>query len=64
MPRSVVFDTNILGPEDNAVLECALEGKAEFIVGGDGDLLGLKNFRGIEILRARQFLDVLAARPD
>lgn len=50
-------------PEDNAVLECAMEGQAEFIVSGDGDLLALKDFRGIQIVRARQFLDVLANRP-
>lgn len=49
-------------PEDNAVLECALEGKAEFVVSGDLDLLTLKKFRGIEIVRAREFLDVLAKR--
>jgi putative PIN family toxin of toxin-antitoxin system len=48
--------------EDNAVLECAIEGKAGFIVSGDKDLLDLKNFRGIEIVRAREFLAVLANR--
>ena len=49
-------------PDDNAVLECALEGKAQFIVSGDTDLLELKAFRGIEIVRAREFLDILANR--
>jgi uncharacterized protein len=44
-------------PEDNAVLECALEGKAEYVVSGDLDLLELKNFRGIKIVRAREFLE-------
>ncbi|MBI3851055.1 MAG: putative toxin-antitoxin system toxin component, PIN family [Verrucomicrobia bacterium] len=48
--------------EDNAVLESALEGKAEFVVSGDLDLLALKKFRGIEIVRAREFLDILAKR--
>jgi len=34
-------------PEDNAVLECALAGKAEFVISGDEDLLVLKGFRGV-----------------
>ena len=48
--------------EDNAVLETAIEGKAEFIVRGDDDLLSLKIFRGIQILRAIEFLAALANR--
>jgi len=46
-------------PYDNAVLECALEGNAKFVVSGDTDLLELKNFRGIEIVRASEFLTIL-----
>ncbi len=49
-------------PDDNAVLECAIEGNAEFIVTGDTDLLELKNFRGIQIVRASEFLTILANR--
>ncbi len=48
--------------EDNAVLEAAIEGKAEFIVTGDDDLLSLKNFREIQIVRASEFLAELARR--
>ena len=44
--------------EDNAVLETAIEGKAEFIVTGDDDLLSLKVFRGIKIIRAAEFLEL------
>jgi len=46
-------------PDDNAVLECAIEGKAAFIVSGDKDLLELKKFRGIEIVHASEFLTIL-----
>jgi putative PIN family toxin of toxin-antitoxin system len=35
--------------EDNAVLECAIEGRAEFVVSGNKDLLSLGTFRGIRI---------------
>jgi putative PIN family toxin of toxin-antitoxin system len=46
-------------PDDNAMLECAIEGNAKFVVSGDTDLLELKNFRGIEIVRASEFLTIL-----
>lgn len=47
-------------PEDNMVIECAIEGHAQYIVSGDNDLLVLKEFRGIQIVRASDFLKVLA----
>ena len=49
--------------EDNAVLECAIEGRAEFVVSGNKDLLSLGTFRGIRIFRASEFLGLLANRP-
>ena len=49
--------------EDNAVLECAIEGRAEFVVSGNKDLLSLRTFRGIRIVRASEFLGLLANRP-
>jgi putative PIN family toxin of toxin-antitoxin system len=47
-------------PEDNMVLECAIEGQAQYVVSGDNDLLVLREFRGIQIVRASEFLKVLA----
>ncbi len=47
-------------PDDNMVLECALVGHAQYIVSGDKDLLELKEFRGIRIVRAAEFLSLLA----
>ena len=43
-------------PEDNRVLECALEGGADLIVSGDKHLLSLKTFQDIPILTPTQFL--------
>lgn len=42
--------------KDNKVLECALETNPNFIVTGDTDLLVLKTFRGIPILKPKEFL--------
>jgi putative PIN family toxin of toxin-antitoxin system len=47
-------------PEDNAVLECAVEGRADAIITGDADLLSLHPFRGVDILRPTEFLRQLS----
>lgn len=44
---------------DNKILECALEGKAKFIISGDSHILELKNFRGISILSPSEFVKTL-----
>jgi putative PIN family toxin of toxin-antitoxin system len=43
-------------PKDNHIIACALEGKADFIVSGDKDLLSLKEYQGIVIERPIDFL--------
>jgi len=43
-------------PEDNKVLECALFGKADYIVTGDKHLLKLCKFNNIKILTPIEFL--------
>jgi putative PIN family toxin of toxin-antitoxin system len=50
-------------PDDNMVLECAIEGKAQYVVTGDKDLLVLKTFREIQIVRASDFLKVPTTSP-
>ena len=47
-------------PSDNKILECALEGKAQFIITNDRHLLELKEVRGIRILTPAEFLDAAA----
>ncbi len=45
---------------DNRILECALEGKVQYIVSGDKrHILPLKKFQGIEILSPADFLEIL-----
>ena len=43
-------------PEDNKFLECAMAGRAEYLVTGDQDLLELSSYRGIAILTVGEFL--------
>jgi uncharacterized protein len=70
--RAIVYEMSTIGdvvtttsrvkvisedPSDNAVLECALDGKADHIVSGDGHLLELGDYRGIEIIDPRRYAD-------
>ena len=41
---------------DNRIIECAFQGKAQYIVSGDRHLLSLKEYQGIRILSPIEFL--------
>lgn len=43
-------------PDDNRVLECAVESKAAFVVTGDSHLLDVVEFRGIQIVTPTVYL--------
>lgn len=43
--------------DDNKILECAKEGKVDYIITQDNHLLKLKSFEGIEILEPDKFLE-------
>jgi predicted nucleic acid-binding protein len=42
-------------PDDDAILACALEAGADYLVTGDVDLMELKIFKGIRIVTFREF---------
>jgi putative PIN family toxin of toxin-antitoxin system len=48
-------------PADNHILECAVEGKSEYLVTRDHHLLKLKSFRGAQMIKVADFLDVVRA---
>ena len=54
LPKPVCRD-----PDDDAVLACALAGQADLIVSGDDDLLVLKKFQGIPIVKPAEALRLL-----
>lgn len=49
-----VLDVVVTGESDNRFLECAVEGRADYLVSGDAHLL-------MKILTPRAFPDILAA---
>lgn len=45
--------------DDNKIIECAVEGNADYIVSQDNHLLKLKEFKDIKIVTPEDFLGVL-----
>ena len=50
-------------PDDDAVLECAIVGQAQYLVSGDRHLLALPKYQGIQIVKAAEFLTLLLGVP-
>lgn len=46
-------------PDDDAVLECAVVGQAQYLVSGDRHLLALGSYQGIRIISATEFLNAM-----
>jgi uncharacterized protein len=44
--------------KDDKFLACAYEAKADYLVTGDDDLLVLKEYKGIKIVKPRKFVDL------
>ena len=69
MQKIVSFSHLVIAPKlnikvcrdekDNKFLECAESVKADYLVTGDDDLLSLKEYKGILIVRTRRILELL-----
>ena len=46
-------------PSDNIFLSTAVEGKASFIISGDRHLLAVKKYQDVQIVKARDFFDLI-----
>jgi hypothetical protein len=49
-------------PDDDKYLVAALEGRAEYLVSGDSDLLALREYKGVNIVTAREFLRIIEGK--
>lgn len=50
-------------PKDDALVACAVEGRAAYLVSGDQDLLVLGEYEGIRVVTPRRFLEKLDTLP-
>ena len=57
--QAEIKPTVLADPDDDAVIACALGGKADYIVSGDDHLLRLKLHQGIPILTVHEILVIL-----
>jgi len=48
-------------PDDNKIIECAIEGEVDYIITQDKHLLKLKRFENIDIVTPKEFLDLFKA---
>jgi predicted nucleic acid-binding protein len=46
-------------PEDDKLLACAVEGRADYLVSGDKDLLVLQEYAGVQVISPAQFVKIL-----
>jgi len=44
---------------DNKILQCGFDGNVDFIITGDNDLLVLKEYKKIKILKPKEYLDIV-----
>jgi len=49
-------------PDDDVVVNTAIDGRADYIVSGDRHLRELKRFQGVRIVSPRAFLTILSKR--
>ena len=58
--KRFVVDTNVFhvcrDTRDDKFLDAAYAGKVDYLISGDHDLIVLREFEGIPILTARQYL--------
>ena len=45
-------------PDDDKFIECAVSLKASYIISGDKALLNVKEYMGIKVLKATEFLEI------
>ncbi|WP_420265241.1 putative toxin-antitoxin system toxin component, PIN family [Candidatus Magnetominusculus dajiuhuensis] len=49
-------------PADDKFLSCAIEGEADYIISGDVHLLTLKHYKGIQIVNAATFMQIITSQ--
>jgi uncharacterized protein len=57
VPRTTI-DAVADDPDDNRILECAVEAQAQVVVSGDHHLLALQKYKSISIVTPRQFIEL------
>jgi hypothetical protein len=62
VPGALTLSGVCRDPKDDAFIACAIEGKAEYIISRDEDLLVLGEYQGVKVIRPETFLELLERR--
>jgi putative PIN family toxin of toxin-antitoxin system len=57
----ITLDVVASDPDDNRILECAIEANAQIVISGDHHLLSLKTYKSTRIITPRQFIELFLA---
>lgn len=60
-PGKLVLEGVCRDPKDEIFIACAVEGKADYIVTGDEDLLDAGEYQGVKIIQPGEFVAMLDA---
>jgi len=52
----IKLDVVTSDPDDNRIVECALHSRSEAIITNDGDLLRMKSYEGIRMMKVHEFM--------
>jgi putative PIN family toxin of toxin-antitoxin system len=63
VPGRLKISPTARDPDDDHILVCAVEGRVDYIVSGDEDLLSLDRYEGIPIVSPLAFAAILRATP-
>ncbi|MBA4417278.1 MAG: putative toxin-antitoxin system toxin component, PIN family [Syntrophus sp. (in: bacteria)] len=61
-PGTLEVDVIADDPDDNKILACAIECRADYVVSGYHHLTDLKEYKGIRVVDPNTFLSVIAGR--
>jgi len=59
VPGNITVEAVKNDPSDNAVIACAVEGEADFVVSGDHHLTDIEAYRHIRIINPETFLRII-----
>ncbi len=61
VPGELVLSGICRDPKDDIFIACALEGKADYLVSGDADLLDMGSYQSVQMIAPQAFLQKLEA---
>jgi len=59
LPSKIIPEKISRDEDDNKILQCGFDGNVDFIITGDNDLLVLKEYKKIKIVKPKEYLGIV-----